>query len=155
MATHSSTLAWKVPWMEEPDGLQSMGSQRVRHNSATSLSFFSEYCLNVTCSEKPFSIPQPRMDTLLHALIVSGTLPLGPRWDSGKESACQCRRCWFDTWVQKIPGEGNSNPFQYSCLGNPMDRGAWRASVHSVTESATTEHAHNNALLLDLSVVIS
>ena len=31
MATHSSTLAWKIPWMEEPDGLQSMGSQRVGH----------------------------------------------------------------------------------------------------------------------------
>ena len=32
MATHSSTLAWKIPWMEEPGGLQSMGSLRVRHN---------------------------------------------------------------------------------------------------------------------------
>ena len=32
MATHSSTLAWKIPWTEEPGGLQSMGSQRVRHN---------------------------------------------------------------------------------------------------------------------------
>ena len=32
MATHSSILAWKIPWMEEPGGLQSMGSQRVRHN---------------------------------------------------------------------------------------------------------------------------
>ena len=32
MATHSSTLAWKIPWMEEPGGLQSMGSQRVGHN---------------------------------------------------------------------------------------------------------------------------
>ena len=31
MATHSSTLAWKIPWMEEPGGLQSMGSQRVGH----------------------------------------------------------------------------------------------------------------------------
>ena len=31
-ATHSSTLAWKIPWMEEPDGLQSMGSQRVGHD---------------------------------------------------------------------------------------------------------------------------
>ena len=38
MAIHSSTLAWKIPWMEEPDRLQSMGSQRVRHNWATSLS---------------------------------------------------------------------------------------------------------------------
>ena len=32
MATHSSTLAWRIPWMEEPDGLQSMGSQRVGHD---------------------------------------------------------------------------------------------------------------------------
>ena len=32
MATHSSTLAWKIPWMEEPDVLQSKGSQRVRHD---------------------------------------------------------------------------------------------------------------------------
>jgi len=32
MATHSNTLAWKIPWMEEPGRLQSMGSQRLRHN---------------------------------------------------------------------------------------------------------------------------
>ena len=32
MATHSSTFAWKIPWTEEPDGLQSMGSQRVGHD---------------------------------------------------------------------------------------------------------------------------
>ena len=32
MATHSNTLAWKIPWMEEPGGLQSMGSLRVRHD---------------------------------------------------------------------------------------------------------------------------
>jgi len=37
MATHSGTLAWKIPWMEEPGGLQSLGSQRVGHDSATSL----------------------------------------------------------------------------------------------------------------------
>ena len=38
MAPHSNTLAWKIPWMEEPGALQSMGSRRVRHNWATSLS---------------------------------------------------------------------------------------------------------------------
>ena len=37
MATHSSTLAWRIPWMDEPGGLQSTGSQRVGHNWATSL----------------------------------------------------------------------------------------------------------------------
>ena len=35
MATHSSILAWRIPWMEEPGGLQSTGSQRVRHRLAT------------------------------------------------------------------------------------------------------------------------
>ena len=39
MATHSSSLAWKFPWMEEPGRLQSMGSQRVGHNWVTSFSF--------------------------------------------------------------------------------------------------------------------
>ena len=38
MAIHSSTLSWKIPWTEEPDRLQSMGSQRVGHDGATSLS---------------------------------------------------------------------------------------------------------------------
>ena len=37
MATHSSSLAWRIPWMEKPGGLQSTGSQRVRHNRASEL----------------------------------------------------------------------------------------------------------------------
>ena len=41
MAPHSSTLAWKIPWTEEPGGLQSMGLLRVRHNWSTSCSLFS------------------------------------------------------------------------------------------------------------------
>ena len=41
MAAHSSTLAWRIPWMEEPGRLQSMGSWRVGHNWATSLSLFT------------------------------------------------------------------------------------------------------------------
>ena len=41
MATHSSTLAWKIPWTEEPDRLQSMGLLRVGHHWATSLSLFT------------------------------------------------------------------------------------------------------------------
>ena len=37
----------------------------------------------------------------------------------------------------RTPGEGNDNPLQYSCLDNPMDRGAWWATVHSVAKSQT------------------
>ena len=36
----------------------------------------------------------------------------------------------------KSPGEGNSNPLQYSCLGNPMDGGAWQTRVHGVTKES-------------------
>ena len=41
----------------------------------------------------------------------------------------------------RSPGEGNGNLFQYACLGNPMDRGAWQSTVHGVAELDTTEHA--------------
>ena len=37
----------------------------------------------------------------------------------------------------RAPGEGNDNPLQYSCLGNPMDRGAWQATVHKVAQTQT------------------
>ena len=46
IATHSSILAWRIPWIEEPDRLQSMGSQRVKHNLAT---FASPGSLNFSC----------------------------------------------------------------------------------------------------------
>ena len=36
----------------------------------------------------------------------------------------------------RSPGEGNGNPLQYSCLGKPMDRGAWQAAVHGVTKES-------------------
>ena len=45
MAPHSSTLAWKLPWTEEPGGLQSMGSLRVGHDWVTSLSLFTFHAL--------------------------------------------------------------------------------------------------------------
>ena len=56
MATHSSTLAWKLPWMEEPGRLQSMGSLRVRHDWETSLSCIGEgngNPLQCSCLENP------------------------------------------------------------------------------------------------------
>ena len=78
MAPHSSTLAWKIPWMEEPGGLQSMGS--LESDTTERLHFlFSLSCI----------------------------------------------------------GEGNGNPLQYTCLENPMDRGAWQATVHGVAKSRT------------------
>ena len=46
--------------------------------------------------------------------------------------------------VGRSPGEGNDNPLQYSCWGNPMDRKGWWATTHGVTELDTTERLNNN-----------
>ena len=101
MATHSSILAWKMPWMEEPGRLQSMGLQRVWHDWGTSLSPDSSVSKESACGAAD------RGDT--------GLIPRSGR----------------------SPGEGNGNPLQYTCLENPMDRGAWLATVHGVAESRT------------------
>ena len=56
-----------------------------------------------------------------------------------KEPACQCRckRCRFDPWVRKIPWRKQGTATQASFVENAMDRGAWRATVHRVTQSWT------------------
>ena len=46
-------------------------------------------------------------------------------------------RCRFDPWSGKSSGEENSNPLQYSCLGNPVNRRAWQATFHSIANSQT------------------
>ena len=78
MVPHSSTLAWKIPWTEEPGGLQSIGHEELDTTEQLHLEF------SLSCI-----------------------------------------------------GEGNSNPLQCSCLENPMDGGAWWATVHGVTKSWT------------------
>ena len=54
----------------------------------------------------------------------------------GKESVCNAGDLVFPV-LGRSPGEGNGNSLQYSCLGNPMDRGAWQATVHRVVKSWT------------------
>ena len=64
---------------------------------------------------------------------------------SGKESAHQCRRLPRSDLIPgsgRSPGGGNGNSVQYSCLQNPMDRGAWQATVHRVTKSWTDHCTH-------------
>ena len=60
-----------------------------------------------------------------------------PWWLSGKESACNAEDPGSIPGWGRYSGEGNGCPLQYSCLGNPMDRGAWRATVHGVVKSWT------------------
>ena len=55
----------------------------------------------------------------------------------GKDSARDAEDLGSFPGLGRSPGKGNSNPLQYSCLENPMDRGAWWAAVHEVTKSWT------------------
>ena len=55
----------------------------------------------------------------------------------GRESTCNAGDLGWIPGSGRSPGEGNGNPLQYSCLENPMDRGAWRATVHRVEKSRT------------------
>ena len=62
-----------------------------------------------------------------------------PGGSEGKESACCVGDPCSMPGLGRSPGEGNGTPLRYSCLENPMDGGAWKATVHGVTESYMTE----------------
>ena len=60
-----------------------------------------------------------------------------PLWLRGKEPTCSAGDGRLIPGSGRFPGEGNGSPLQYSCLGNPMDGGAWRATICGVTVSWT------------------
>ena len=60
-----------------------------------------------------------------------------PGGSDSKESACIAGDLGLIPGSGRSPEEGNGNPLQYSCLENPMDKEAWRATVHSVAKSWT------------------
>ena len=66
-----------------------------------------------------------------------GDGPRLPGGSDGKESACSGGNPGLVPRSGRSPGEGHGIPLQYSCLKNPMDRGAWQATVHGVTRSWT------------------
>ena len=69
-------------------------------------------------SPAKLSLEPPVCRPFLHALWL-------PRWLSGKESMCHAGHAGSTSGLRSSPGEGNGNPLQDSCLGNPMVRGAW------------------------------
>ena len=127
MATHSSTLAWRIPWMEEPGRLQSMGSVRVGDDWETSLSLFTFMHWRRKWQATPVFLPGKSHGQ--RSLI--GCSPWD-RWGSD-----MTERLHFHFSLSCI-GEGNGIPLQCSCLENPRDRGAgWAAVVYGVAQSRT------------------
>ena len=74
---------------------------------------------------------------LFISIVVKFSFRGFPGGSEGGESACNERDPGLIPWSGRYPGEGNGYPLQYSCMGNPIDRGAWRATVHRVAESWT------------------
>ena len=65
-----------------------------------------------------------------------------PGGSESKESTCNAGELGLIPGSGRSPGEGNGKPLQCSCLENPMDRGAWKATVHGLAELDTTKHAY-------------
>ena len=79
-----------------------------------------------------------------------------PMGSDSKESACRVGGPGSILGLGRSPGEGNGNPFQYSCLENPMDRGDWQATVPGVTESwpqLTEQHTHTSLIYNNLAMI--
>ena len=110
MAMHSSILAWRIPWTEDPGRPQSMGSQRIGQDLVT---ITHSYLLRAS---------QVALIVMNLPAKVGDVRDVGSIPGSGRS-----------------PGEGNSNPLQYSCLENPMDRGSWQATVTGSQESDMTK----------------
>ena len=99
MATHSSILAWKIPWTEEPGGLQSMGSQRVRHNWATEHTVDLQCCINFSLQH---SCTEAFSTVLCISTLVCSTLYPCAYWQTLKFWR------WCKWEVAEWWGEGNA-----------------------------------------------
>ena len=106
-ATHSRFLTWEIPWTEELGGLQSIGSQELDMTTSN---------MNITLN---FFV---KFINLFSSSDV-------------KESDCNAGDPDLIAGSGKSPGEGNGNLLLYSCLENPMNRGACWATVHGVSNS--------------------
>ena len=101
MATHSSTLAWKIPWTEEPGRLPSIGSQRVRHNWQASLSLFTFMhwrignTLHCSCLENPRN-----GRSLLAAVYGIAQCRAQLKWLSSSSSIWDLERWWWHSYMQ-------------------------------------------------------
>ena len=106
-------------------------------------------------SELPFPSPRdfpdpgvkPASLALAGKLFTIASPEMGfSQWLNGEQSACNAGIAGDKGFIPELgrsPGEGNGNSFQYSCLGNSMDRRTWQATVHEVIQSDTNEHEPN------------
>ena len=154
MAPHSSTLAWRIPWTEEPGGLQSMGVAKTRTQR-------SDFTLTFHCHALEKAVAT---HSSVLAWRVPGTGKPGGHRLWGRTGSDTTERLHSHFSLSRT-GEGDGSPLQCSCLESPRDGEAWRAAVCGaaqswtrlkgslgaavlgVAESDTTEQRSSSALL--------
>ena len=111
------------------------------HKMCVAFSIRNGICISicVALSYTEACVPRFVLITRGFYLAVNGVLRFLdtlPWWLRSKEFACNAGDSCSILGLRRSPGEGNGNPLQYSCLGNPMDRGGWWARVHEVTKES-------------------
>ena len=146
MAPHSGTVAWKIPWMEEPGGLQSMVSWRVGHDWVTSLSLFTFmhwrrkwqptpvfFAWRIPGIVEPAGVPSMGWHRVGHDwsdlaaaaaadILQASQVALVVKNPPVNEG--DVRDLGLMPGLGRSPGGGHGSPLQCSCLENPRDRGA-------------------------------
>ena len=114
MATHSSTLAWKIPWMEEPGRLQSMGSWRVGHDWATSLSLFTFMHWRRKWQPTPVFLPRESQGREPGGLPSMGLHRVGHDWHDLAAATVTLDRPNFMNDNQNLKLMHSLSPYHYS-----------------------------------------
>ena len=126
MAPHSSTFTWKLPWMEEPCGLQSMGLRRVRHDWATSLSLFTFH----------FHALEREMATHSSVLAwrIPGTEELGRLPSMGSHRV-------RDDWSDLAEREIKTNGYRYNLVDPKLGKAEGWTGLNLQTEKRNLSHS--------------
>ena len=140
MAAQLSTFAWKIPWTEEPT-VHGVAKSRTRLSNFTFFLSFLQRKLHYLLQDKKqdFELQSSNVILQKNSIIFIHRLNIEKKigGSDGKASAYNAGDPGSIPVRGRSPGEGNGNPLQYSCLENPMDGGAWRATVHGVPKSRT------------------
>ena len=143
---YSGSVSFRIDWFDHRvsrDSQESSPAPQFKNINSLTLSLFYgplSHPYMTTGKTLPVLIQTfvGKVMSLLFSILSRYILSFPGSSDS-KESVCNARYLGLILGSERSPGEGNGYPLQYSCLENSMDRGTWRAALHGVPESYTTE----------------
>ena len=142
---HSGLTSFRMDWLDLLPVQGTLKSVFQHHSSKASILWRSAFFMvqlshpYMTTGKTIALTRQTSVSKVMSLLfnMLSRLVHSFPGGSEGKVSACNAGDPGSIPGLGRSPGEKKGNPLQYSCLENPMDRGAWRATVHGVTKSGT------------------